>query len=102
MPEWVPIATEGSVLLVFLIVILVRIASLGRDQREIVRTLNLLMDMVEFQSDSINRRTESSPVAESAEKPSMIAYQKPTLHAEIKANPPPPPPPPPPAKLKRW
>ena len=87
-------------MLVFLIVILVRIASLGRDQREIVRILNLLMDMIEFQSDSINRKTESSPVKESAEKPSMIAYQKPTLRAETEAHPPPPPRPP--AKLKRW
>jgi len=31
----------------------------------------------------------------------MIAYQKPTLRVETKADPPPPPPPPP-AKLKRW
>ena len=101
MPEWVPIAAAGSVLLVLLIVILVKIASLGRDQREIVRTLNLLMDMVEFQSDSINRKSENGPVSESADEPSMIAYQKPTLRVETKADPPPPPPPPP-AKLKRW
>jgi hypothetical protein len=102
MPEWVPIAAAGTVLLIFLIIILVRIVSLGRDQREIVRTLNLLMDMVEFQSDSINRKIESSPVNESPEEPSMIAYRKPTLREETKAKPPPPPPPPPPAKLKRW
>jgi hypothetical protein len=100
MPEWVPIAAAGSVLLIFPIIILVRIASLGRDQREVVRTLNLLMDMVEFQSDSINRKSGSDPVTESTDKPSMIGYQKPSLRAETKTNPPPPPPPP--AKLKRW
>ncbi|RKX33547.1 MAG: hypothetical protein DRP71_10015 [Verrucomicrobia bacterium] len=76
-----------------------KIASLGRDQREGVRILNLLMDMVEFQSDSINRRIDSAPGTEAVDKPSMIAYQKPTLREEPKANPPPPPPP---AKLKRW
>lgn len=102
MPEWVPIAAAGSVIFVFLIIILVKIASLGRDQREVVRIQNLLMDMVEFQSDSINRRVDSNPGTEAANKPSMIAYQKPTLREETGANPPPPPPPPPPAKLKRW
>ena len=64
--------------------------------------MNLLMDMVEFQSESINRKNESGPVNESTDQPSMIAYRKPALREETKAEPPPPPPPPPPAKLKRW
>ena len=51
MPEWVPIAAAGSLLLlIILIIILVKIASLGRELREISRIINLLMDTVEFQS----------------------------------------------------
>jgi hypothetical protein len=100
MPEWVPIAAAGSVLLIFLIIILVRIASLGRDQNEIARVLNLLMDTVEFQTESISKKIEKESSAEPPEQPSMIAYQKPSLQEENPAKPPPPPPPP--AKLKRW
>ena len=86
-------------MLIFLTIILVKIISLGRDQNEIARTVNLLMDMVEFQSESINRKIENDPPVESPNGPSIVAYQKPTLVEEPKANPPPPPPP---AKLKRW
>jgi hypothetical protein len=100
MAEWVPTAAAGSVLLVFLIIILVKIASVGRDQREVVRTLNLLMDTVEFQTESISKKIDKEPVADPPEQPSMIAYQKPSLREDDPARQPPPPPPP--AKLKRW
>jgi hypothetical protein len=102
MAEWVTTAAAVSILLVFQIIILVKIASVGRDQREVVRTLNLLMDTVEFQTESISKKIDKEPVAESPEKPSMIAYQKPTLREDGPARQQPPPPPPPPAKLKRW
>lgn len=86
-------------MLVFLIIILVKIASVGRDQREVVRTLNLLMDTVEFQTESISKKIDKEPVAEPSEQPSMINYQKPSLLEDSPAKQPPPPPP---AKLKRW
>lgn len=87
-------------MLVFLIIILVKIASVGRDQREVVRTLNLLMDTVEFQTESISKKIDKEPVAEPSDRPSMITYQKPSLREDGSAKQPPPPPPP--AKLKRW
>jgi hypothetical protein len=56
------------------------------------------MDMVEFQSDSVQKRLEKEPEDPADARPSIISYQKPRLPTEPKAQRPPPPP----AKLKRW
>lgn len=101
MAEWIPIAATGGVLLVIQVLILIKLSSIRTEQAETARTLNLLMDMVEFQSDSISKRSTEEPSAPE-DTPSIISsgrHRKPTLIDETQAKPPPPPPP---ANLKRW
>jgi hypothetical protein len=102
MAEWIPIAATGGVVLVVQILILIKLGSIRNEQAETARTLNLLMDMVEFQSDSLNKRIAKDDAGESEapdDRPSIISsYRKPTLSEEPKVKPPPPPP----ARLKRW
>ncbi len=99
MAEWIPIAVTGGVVLVFQILILIKLGSIGNEQAEAVRAVNLLMDMVERQGNAMQKeheRKQDTP----EEQPSLISYRKPALIDETKAKPPPPPPPP--AKRKRW
>lgn len=100
MAEWIPIAATGGVLLVIQILVLIKLSSIRTEQAETVRIINLLMDMVEFQSDTIGKHVAEEPVAPE-EQPSIISssgHRKPTLIDETPDKPPPPPP----AKLKRW
>jgi len=98
MAEWIPIAVTGGVVLVFQILILIKLGSIGSEQAETVRAVNLLMDMVERQGNAIQKEHERKPDAPE-EQPALISYRKPSLIDETKAKPPPPPPP---AKRKRW
>jgi hypothetical protein len=100
MAEWIPIATTAALLLLLLLLVLVLVKqnSISSEQAEINRVLGLLVDTVEFQTESAQRRMESRSDETSDDRPSIIEYQKPKLTVEPKSKPPPPPP----AKLKRW
>ena len=100
MVEWIPIATTAALLLLLLLLVLVLIKqnSIGREQAEINRVLGLLVDTVEFQTETAQKRMESKAEETADDRPSIISYQKPKLTVEPMSKPPPPPP----AKLKRW